>query len=54
MNPLFRRAMSRFTIANLPRVDVATLSDQLLAIKTTDDKPSPIAVIDVRDGGITI
>lgn len=49
MNPILRRAMSRFTIANLPRVEVTALSEQLLALKTTDS--SSIAVIDVRDGG---
>lgn len=40
--------MSRFTIANLPRVEVTALSQELLALKSPDNS---IAVIDVRDGG---
>lgn len=49
MNPIiFRRTMSRFTIANLPRMEVAALSEQLVALKSPDDS---IAIIDVRDGG---
>ncbi|PSR82121.1 Rhodanese-like domain-containing protein [Coniella lustricola] len=39
--------MSRFNIANLPRMEVAALSEQLLAMKSPDNT---IAVIDVRDG----
>ncbi|KUI55055.1 CDC25-like phosphatase YCH1 [Cytospora mali] len=39
--------MSRFTIANLPRMEVATLSEQLVALKAPDNS---IAIIDVRDG----
>ncbi|CAN8103261.1 unnamed protein product [Discula destructiva] len=39
--------MSRFTIANLPRMDIAALSEQLLALKAPDDT---IVVVDVRDG----
>lgn len=50
MSTIFRRAMSTFTIANLPRVEVATLSEQLLTVKTPESDKS-IAVIDVRDGG---
>lgn len=42
------RAMSRFTIANLPRIEVAALSDQLLAVQAADNS---IAVVDVRDSG---
>lgn len=48
MNTIFRRAMSRYTIANLPRMEVAALREQLLALKAPDNS---IAVIDVRDGG---
>lgn len=48
MTAIFRRAMSRYTIANLPRMEVAALSEQLLALKAPDNS---IAVIDVRDGG---
>lgn len=48
MTTIFRRAMSRFTIANLPRMEVAALSEQLLAMKASDNS---IAVVDVRDGG---
>lgn len=48
MNTTFIRTMSRFTIANLPRMEVAALSEQLLALKSPDDS---IAVVDVRDGG---
>lgn len=40
--------MSRFTIANLPRMEVAALSEQLLALKAPNNS---IAVVDVRDGG---
>lgn len=40
--------MSRFTIANLNRMEVSVLSEQLLALKAPDNS---IAVIDVRDGG---
>lgn len=40
--------MSRFTIANLPRMEVAALSQELLALKSPDNS---VAVIDVRDGG---
>ncbi|KAF3768105.1 hypothetical protein M406DRAFT_289441 [Cryphonectria parasitica EP155] len=39
--------MSRFTIANLHRMEVAALSEQLLALKSPDNS---IAIIDVRDG----
>ncbi|KAK7717760.1 Cdc25 phosphatase Ibp1 [Diaporthe eres] len=39
--------MSRFTIANLPRMEVTALSQELLALKSPDNS---IAVIDVRDG----
>ncbi|KAJ0115680.1 hypothetical protein J7T55_010503 [Diaporthe amygdali] len=39
--------MSRFTIANLPRMEVAALSQELLALKSPDNS---VAVIDVRDG----
>lgn len=48
-----RRAMSRFTVANLPRLDAAALAEQLRAPKTTDNNNNnnSIAVIDVRDGG---
>lgn len=49
MHGIFRRAMSRYTIANLPRMEVAALSEQLLALKAPDN--NSIAVIDVRDGG---
>lgn len=48
MNTTFIRTMSRFTIANLPRMEVAALSEQLLALKAPDNS---IAVVDVRDGG---
>lgn len=40
--------MSRFTIANLPRMEVSALSEQLVALKSPDNS---IAIIDVRDGG---
>lgn len=40
--------MSRFTIANLPRMEVAALSEQLVALKSPDNS---LAIIDVRDGG---
>ncbi|KAI3392928.1 hypothetical protein diail_4977 [Diaporthe ilicicola] len=39
--------MSRFTIANLPRMEVTALSQELLALKSADKS---VAVIDVRDG----
>ncbi|KAG6354089.1 hypothetical protein INS49_005060 [Diaporthe citri] len=39
--------MSRFTVANLPRMEVTALSQELLALKSPDNS---IAVIDVRDG----
>ncbi|KAK7743264.1 Cdc25 phosphatase Ibp1 [Cytospora paraplurivora] len=39
--------MSRFTIANLPRMEVTALSEQLVALKSPDNS---VAVIDVRDG----
>ncbi|KKY35893.1 putative cdc25 family phosphatase ibp1 [Diaporthe ampelina] len=39
--------MSRFTVANLPRMEVAALSQELLALKASDNS---VAVIDVRDG----
>ncbi|POS80302.1 hypothetical protein DHEL01_v201318 [Diaporthe helianthi] len=39
--------MSRFTIANLPRMEVTALSQELLALKSPDNS---LAVIDVRDG----
>jgi hypothetical protein len=48
MNTILRRNMSRFTIANLPRMEVAALSQELLALKSPDNS---VAVIDVRDGG---
>lgn len=48
MNTILRRTMSRFTIANLPRMEVTALSQQLLALKSPDNS---LAVIDVRDGG---
>lgn len=48
MNTIFKRAMSRYTIANLPRMEVAALSEQLLVQKAPDNS---IAIIDVRDGG---
>lgn len=51
MNTIFRRNMSRFTIANLPRMEVTALSQELLALKSPDNS---IAVIDVRDGGTQI
>lgn len=51
MNTILRRSMSRFTIANLPRMEVAALSQELLALKSPDNS---IAVIDVRDGGAQI
>lgn len=49
MNTILKRSMSRFTIANLPRMEVAALSQDLLALKSPDNS---IAVIDVRDGGM--
>ncbi|KAJ4390975.1 Cdc25 phosphatase Ibp1 [Gnomoniopsis smithogilvyi] len=39
--------MSRFTIANLPRMEVAALSEQLRTLQAPDNS---IAVVDVRDG----
>lgn len=48
MNAVLRRTMSRFTIANLQRMEVASLSEQLITLKSPDNS---IAVIDVRDGG---
>lgn len=51
MNTILRRSMSRFTIANLPRMEVAALSQELLALKSPDNS---VAVIDVRDGGMQI
>lgn len=51
MNAILRRSMSRFTIANLPRMEVTALSQELLALKSPDNS---IAVIDVRDGGTQI
>jgi hypothetical protein len=48
MNAILRRNMSRFTIANLPRMEVAALSQELLEPKSPDNS---VAVIDVRDGG---
>lgn len=47
MSTIVRRAMSRFTIPNLPRVEAHALAEQLLAHK--DDHS--VAVVDVRDGG---
>ncbi|KAG8166327.1 hypothetical protein KVR01_002016 [Diaporthe batatas] len=48
MNAILRRtSMSRFTIANLPRMEVTALSQELLAAKSPDNS---LAVIDVRDG----
>lgn len=51
MNTILRRSMSRFSIANLPRMEAAALSEELLALKSPDNS---IAVIDVRDGGTQI
>lgn len=51
MNSILKRSMSRFTIATLPRMEVAALSQELLALKSPDNS---IAVIDVRDGGMQI
>lgn len=48
MNTILKRKMSRFTIANLPRMEVTALSQELLALKSPDNS---VAVIDVRDGG---
>lgn len=51
MNTILRRTMSRFTVANLPRMEVAALSQELLALKASDNS---VAVIDVRDGGTQV